>query len=123
MIESELEAYEKKSVEVAKLKAQYDELCRLADSAEDELAFDKGPATPGKVVTEDEKSVGEGDSDSDDDNDAPLFKSIGATLGRAFSTRRKLSTGPGSPSKELPETPHNGDPAMGTALGDWSKST
>ncbi|KAM0753052.1 hypothetical protein T439DRAFT_378788 [Meredithblackwellia eburnea MCA 4105] len=42
LIESHLVAYEKKYVEVQTLKTKYDEACRNADSAEDELAFLKG---------------------------------------------------------------------------------
>lgn len=112
-------AYQKKVNEVQKLKLHYDEACRAADSAEDELTFLKGSQSP----TSPSKS--ESALEGVDDDEAPLGERVRAAggsiaaLGRALTTRRPSSSA-NSGGKELPKAPF---PPEAQAALDWSKST
>jgi hypothetical protein len=114
-------AYEKKLPEVHRLKTAYDDACRHADEAEDELKFNgdspspsSSPAPPAPLSKDDDAS-----EDGIDDDDETLFGRSGATgsltavLGRAFSVRRKNDAGVVEQVVE---------PNVGAAL-DWSKTT
>lgn len=112
-------AYEKKLNDVQKLKLHYDEACRMADSAEDELTFLKGAQSP-TSPTKSESAL-----ESVDDDDVPLGGRVRAAggsivaLGRALTTRRPSNTG-NSGGKELPKAPF---PPEAQAALDWSKNT
>ncbi|KAL8293658.1 hypothetical protein RQP46_000359 [Phenoliferia psychrophenolica] len=118
LIETHLSAYEKKQSEVAKLKTAYDEACRVADAAEDELSFLKGtgnvspdqagspraseksppPPPPTSAPAPPPKSQDgseDGLPDIDDDDETLVGRSgatggsVFAALGRAVTVRRK----------------------------------
>ncbi|KAK4706180.1 hypothetical protein P7C70_g14, partial [Phenoliferia sp. Uapishka_3] len=87
IIENHLSAYEKKQAEVTKLKALYDQACRNADSAEDELAFVKGSNPPSPA-------------DSARNSDSPRVSSP-SPISSPFNGLKSPPPPPPTPAKKL----------------------
>ncbi|KDE06877.1 hypothetical protein MVLG_02765 [Microbotryum lychnidis-dioicae p1A1 Lamole] len=144
LIESHLSEWEKAHANAAKLKTSYDEACRNADEAEDELAHhhlkmptspprstpktsrsnsietNKGKGRASEPGDDDAKSV-EG-ADTIDDDDVPLGRATISALARRFTVRKLAQPSGTTTGTEPTESASTVEPKVGAAL-DWSKAT
>ncbi|SCZ91402.1 BZ3500_MvSof-1268-A1-R1_Chr1-2g01385 [Microbotryum saponariae] len=144
LIESHLSEWEKAHANAAKLKTSYDEACRNADEAEDELAHHhlKIPTSPPRSTPttsrsnsiETNKGKGRasepGDDDAEsvegadtiDDDDVPLGRATISALARRFTVRKPAQPSGTTTGTETTESASTVEPKVGAAL-DWSKAT
>ncbi|SCV67987.1 BQ2448_108 [Microbotryum intermedium] len=140
VIDLHLSEWEKAQATASKLKASYDEACRNADEAEDELAHHhlKAPTSPPRstptasrsnsIETKGKERVSEQDDDAKsidgadtiDYDDVPLGRATISALARRFTVRKPAQ--PTTAGTETTDSASAVDPKVGAAL-DWSKAT